>query len=75
MSCNSEQANKILKSLEPLRAGAALISDAELAQLDLDWKKWRTEWTHRRKTFTMCVHFLIRILICPDFIQFLANGY
>jgi 26S proteasome regulatory subunit, ATPase 3, interacting protein len=44
--------NQALKYLEPLRAGIPLISAAELAAMDADWAKWKTEWAARHKIFT-----------------------
>ncbi|THH09990.1 hypothetical protein EW145_g1633 [Phellinidium pouzarii] len=45
-----------LEYLTPLRTGASLISAEEIAQLDVDWTKWRKEWTNRRKIFMNLWH-------------------
>ncbi|KAG5350429.1 hypothetical protein C0989_011063, partial [Termitomyces sp. Mn162] len=37
--------------LQPLRSGAPLISEAEMAHIDAEWTKWRSEWIKRRKVF------------------------
>ncbi|KAB5593978.1 Tat-binding protein 1(TBP-1)-interacting protein [Ceratobasidium theobromae] len=39
------------RTLQPLRAGQAPISESDLAQLDADWLRWRTEWARRRKVW------------------------
>ncbi|KIJ51533.1 hypothetical protein M422DRAFT_224227 [Sphaerobolus stellatus SS14] len=42
--------------LEPLRSGQPMITAEELAQLDVDWQKWRGEWVSRRKIFYSLYH-------------------
>ncbi|KAK7045692.1 PSMC3 interacting protein [Paramarasmius palmivorus] len=42
---------KRLALLEPLRSGSQLISAENLAQVDADWAKWRSEWIRRKKIF------------------------
>ncbi|THU89388.1 TBPIP-domain-containing protein, partial [Dendrothele bispora CBS 962.96] len=37
--------------LAPLRSGASLVSAEDIAQIDADWNKWRTEWVMRKKVF------------------------
>lgn len=49
-----ETENQVKKTsgyLEPLRSGQTLISQEEMAQLDADWSKWRTEWVSRKKIY------------------------
>ncbi|KAG1905159.1 TBPIP-domain-containing protein [Suillus fuscotomentosus] len=41
--------------LVPLRSGAPLISAEELVKIDVDWAKWRAQWTRRRKVFMTLV--------------------
>jgi 26S proteasome regulatory subunit, ATPase 3, interacting protein len=53
---NRIQIEKIMKHVEPLRAGSALICASDLTQLDSDWKRWRQEWTRRRKIFITCMN-------------------
>ncbi|OAX34742.1 TBPIP-domain-containing protein [Rhizopogon vinicolor AM-OR11-026] len=40
-----------IERLVPLRSGAPLISAEELAKVNVDWRKWHTEWIRRRKVF------------------------
>ncbi|KAG2336317.1 hypothetical protein BDR05DRAFT_971131 [Suillus weaverae] len=44
--------------LVPLRSGAPFVSAEELVKIDVDWAKWRAEWTRRRKVFMTSV-------LCP----------
>ena len=44
--------------LVDLRAGVPPISEQELAQLDVDWAKWKAEWVRRRKVYSTCVRAL-----------------
>ncbi|ETW83465.1 hypothetical protein HETIRDRAFT_383528, partial [Heterobasidion irregulare TC 32-1] len=37
--------------LAPLRAGTPLVSADELARLDADWVRWRSEWAARKRVF------------------------
>ncbi|KAF7298111.1 TBPIP domain-containing protein [Mycena chlorophos] len=37
--------------LQPLRAGAPLISEQDIEQVDADWVKWRNEWVRRKKVY------------------------
>ncbi|KAK0504648.1 TBPIP-domain-containing protein [Armillaria luteobubalina] len=37
--------------LQPLRSGSPLVSAEDLALVDAEWIKWRTEWVRRRKIF------------------------
>ena len=50
------QIKRHLARLEPLRSGASLVSEEELAQLDANWAKWRGEWQKRKKVFNKYVH-------------------
>ncbi|KAF9236298.1 TBPIP-domain-containing protein, partial [Melanogaster broomeanus] len=43
---------QLLERLGPLRNGTPLISTEELAQIDAEWAKWRSEWVRRKKIFT-----------------------
>ena|ERR1700722_13473449 len=45
------QIENIESRLSPLRSGVPLISAAELAQIDSDWGRWRSEWVRRKKIF------------------------
>ncbi|KZP05169.1 TBPIP-domain-containing protein [Athelia psychrophila] len=45
------QIDTITSGLKPLRSGAPVISGAELANLEVEWLKWRTEWVKRKKVF------------------------
>ncbi|PCH39321.1 TBPIP-domain-containing protein [Wolfiporia cocos MD-104 SS10] len=45
-------AARLRERLKPLRSGTPLVTAGELAQLDADWTKWRTEWVRRKKIFT-----------------------
>ncbi|KAG6880021.1 hypothetical protein C0992_007818 [Termitomyces sp. T32_za158] len=49
------EANKMVSSisarLQPLRSGAPLMSEADIAHMDAEWTKWRSEWIRRRKVF------------------------
>ncbi|KAI0693414.1 TBPIP-domain-containing protein [Cytidiella melzeri] len=50
----SETASLVHKSvmhLEPLRAGTSLVSSEDLALLDTEWTKWRSEWVKRKRIF------------------------
>ncbi|KAI0787268.1 TBPIP-domain-containing protein [Fomes fomentarius] len=47
----ADSIRKARTHLEPLRAGAVLVSAEETAQLDADWTRWRAEWVRRRKIF------------------------
>ncbi|KAF7315238.1 TBPIP domain-containing protein [Mycena indigotica] len=42
---------KIDAQLQPLRAGAPLISEQDIEQVDADWWKWRTEWIRRKRIY------------------------
>lgn len=46
-----EKVLRLQALLEPLRNGAPLLSEAELAKLDADVARWRKEWLNRRKVF------------------------
>ena len=46
-----EKVQRLQALLEPLRNGAPLLSEAELAKLDADVARWRKEWLSRRKVF------------------------
>ena len=54
----TQQINKSAAHLEPLRAGSALVSADELAQIDAEWARWRGEWVRRKKIFNTYVHVL-----------------
>ncbi|KAF8893902.1 TBPIP-domain-containing protein [Infundibulicybe gibba] len=43
--------NQLQARVVPLRSGAPPISPADLAQIDMDWIKWRAEWIRRKKVF------------------------
>ncbi|KAI9572367.1 TBPIP-domain-containing protein [Boletus coccyginus] len=43
---------RLSERLAPLRSGVPLISSDDLAQLDIEWSKWRPEWSRRKKIFT-----------------------
>ncbi|KAJ8463634.1 hypothetical protein ONZ45_g17512 [Pleurotus djamor] len=42
---------KALDRLAPLRAGTTMVSAENIAQIENEWTKWRTEWIRRRKIF------------------------
>ncbi|EMD31525.1 hypothetical protein CERSUDRAFT_162955 [Gelatoporia subvermispora B] len=46
--------------LLPLRSGTPLVTADELAQLDSEWARWRSEWVRRRKIFITYVRPLFR---------------
>ncbi|KZV67340.1 TBPIP-domain-containing protein [Peniophora sp. CONT] len=46
-----EKVQRLQALLEPLRNGAPLLSEAELAKIDADVKRWKKEWLNRRKVF------------------------
>ncbi|CAE6505560.1 unnamed protein product [Rhizoctonia solani] len=50
---SEEQIELLTRTLAPLRTGQAPISESDLAQLDADWIRWRTEWVNRKKVFKM----------------------
>ncbi|KAF5345291.1 hypothetical protein D9758_008473 [Tetrapyrgos nigripes] len=37
--------------LQPLRLGAPLVSAEDIAKMDAEWLKWRTEWIRRKKIY------------------------
>ncbi|KAF8909895.1 TBPIP-domain-containing protein [Mucidula mucida] len=49
----TEAVEKKVALLEPLRSANSLISAEDLAKVDADWTKWRTEWLSRKK-FSAC---------------------
>ncbi|CAE6414331.1 unnamed protein product [Rhizoctonia solani] len=50
---SEEQIQLATRTLAPLRTGQAPISESDLARLDADWIRWRTEWVTRKKVFKM----------------------
>ncbi|KAG8809271.1 hypothetical protein FRC18_004633 [Serendipita sp. 400] len=46
-----EQVNIALAQLHPLRQGAPAVTQAELDQMEYNWKKYRAEWIIRKKIF------------------------
>ncbi|KAJ1307870.1 hypothetical protein OPQ81_001950 [Rhizoctonia solani] len=50
---SGEQIELLTRTLAPLRNGQAPISESDLAQLDAEWSRWRTEWINRKKVFKM----------------------
>ncbi|KAI6154701.1 TBPIP-domain-containing protein [Pisolithus tinctorius] len=42
---------KLLESLTPLRTGQPMTSAEDMARIDVDWARWRSEWIRRRKIF------------------------
>lgn len=40
-----------LKQLQPLRAGAPIVTEEELKMMEQEWKKYRVEWITRKKLF------------------------
>ena len=52
---------KTLTYLEPLRAGAPLISVDDMEKIDNDWTKWRAEWISRKKVFSRFVSLLLKV--------------
>ncbi|KDN48612.1 hypothetical protein RSAG8_02599, partial [Rhizoctonia solani AG-8 WAC10335] len=50
---SEEQIQLATRTLAPLRTGQAPISESDLARLDADWVRWRTEWVTRKKVFKM----------------------
>ncbi|CAE7140130.1 unnamed protein product [Rhizoctonia solani] len=50
---SEEQIELATRALAPLRTGQAPVSESDLAQLDADWIRWRTEWVNRKKVFKM----------------------
>ncbi|KIK21527.1 hypothetical protein PISMIDRAFT_12275 [Pisolithus microcarpus 441] len=43
---------RLQESLAPLRTGQPLTSAEDMAQVDADWLRWRSEWVRRRKIFS-----------------------
>ncbi|KAI6115582.1 Tat binding protein 1-interacting protein-domain-containing protein [Pisolithus croceorrhizus] len=42
---------RLLESLTPLRTGQPMTSAEDMARIDTDWARWRSEWVRRRKIF------------------------
>ncbi|KAI6039705.1 TBPIP-domain-containing protein [Pisolithus marmoratus] len=42
---------RLLESLAPLRTGQPMTSAEDMARIDADWVRWRSEWVRRRKIF------------------------
>ncbi|KAF9017524.1 TBPIP-domain-containing protein [Hymenopellis radicata] len=49
----TEAVEKKTALLEPLRSANSLISAEDLAKVDAEWTKWRTEWLSRKKIFSV----------------------
>ncbi|KAL1681829.1 Tat binding protein 1-interacting protein-domain-containing protein [Schizophyllum commune] len=47
----TSQTSKVEAHLKTLRAGTTLISAEELAKIESEWGKWRSEWVRRKKIF------------------------
>ncbi|KAG8801753.1 hypothetical protein FRC16_011196 [Serendipita sp. 398] len=49
--CTEPPVNIALAQLHPLRQGAPAVTQAEIDQMEYNWKKYRAEWIIRKKIF------------------------